>query len=148
MKIALLLSFALALATGCSSSSSGGSVNLSFGSAGASAGGVFTATPASAAAIQGQFSASGDYEGQYTLTTTIPSGSPLATCLLSVDGGTPATSVQVDASTSQTHALVVAIGLGPAYAGQGVCNVQATNNAKTNVGDIVIIQVSATGDAG
>jgi hypothetical protein len=154
IRIARLSSFLVlaATATACSSSSSGGAVNLSFGAAGATSVGVFTTTPAGAAMIDGQFSASGDYEGQYTLTTSVPSGSPLATCVISVDGGTPSTSVQVDASTSQTHALVVQIGVGPDYQGQAVCNVSALNNAKPNVGDEVIISVSeptgSTGDAG
>jgi hypothetical protein len=145
----LWLSSVVVLATACSSSTSGGSVSLSLGDAGASAGGVFTTTPAGAASIQGAFSASGDFEGQYTLTTSVPSGSPLATCLVSVDGGTPSDSVQVDASTSQTHTVTVEIGVAADYQGQAVCNVAATNNAKPNVGDTVIIQVGGgAGDAG
>jgi hypothetical protein len=146
--ILLALALALALATACSSSSSGGSVNLSFGPAGATSVGVFVTTPAGAAMIQGQFSASGDYEGQYTLTTSVPSGSPIATCLIAVDGGSPSTSVQVDASTSQSHTLTVEIGVAADYQGQAVCNVAAMNNAKPNVGDEVLISVSEPGDAG
>jgi hypothetical protein len=143
------LSFVLLLVTACSSSSSGGAVNLSFGAPGATSVGVFTTTPAAAAMIQGEFYASGDFEGQYTLAASVPSGSPLATCLVSVDGGTPGTSVQVNASTSQTHAVIVEIGVGAGYQGQAVCNVAATNNARPNVGDTVIIQVSqGAGDAG
>jgi hypothetical protein len=146
MRTVLLSSF-LVLATACSSSTSGGRVSLSFGDAGASAA-VFTTTPAGAAMIPGEFSASGDFEGQYTLATSVPSGSPLASCLVSVDEGTPGTSVQVDASSSQAHSVTVEIALGTGYQGQGVCNVAATNNAKPNVGDTVIIQVGAAGDAG
>jgi len=110
--------------------------------------GVFVTTPAGAAMIQGELSVSGDYEGQYTLTATVPSGSPLATCLVAVDGGTPSTSVQVDASTSQTHTVTVEIGVAADYQGQAVCNVAATNNAKPNVGDEVVISVSEPTDAG
>jgi hypothetical protein len=149
MRIVWLSSF-LVLATACSSSTtsgSGGAVNLAF--VGATQGGVYTTTPAGAAMIKGDFSASGDYEGEYTLTASVPSGSPLATCLVSVDGGTPSASVQVDASTSQTHTLIVEIGVGPDYEGQAICNVGATNNAKPNVGNTVIIQVGGgAGDAG
>jgi hypothetical protein len=144
-----LLPFALVFAAACSTSTSGGAANLSFGPPGATSVGVFTTTPAGAAMIQGEFSATGDYEGEYTLTTSIPQGSPLATCLISVDGGTPSASVQVDASTSQTHTLTVEIGVAADYQGQALCNVAAMNDAKTNVGNEVIIQVSeATGDAG
>jgi hypothetical protein len=144
----VLLSSLIVLATACSSSKTGGGVSLSFGDAGAAAAGVFTTTPAGAGMIQGEFSASGDFEGQYTLATSVPSGSPLASCLVSVDEGTPSTSVQVNASTSQTHSVTVEIGLGADYQGQGVCNVAATNNAKPSVGDTVIIQVGGAGDAG
>jgi hypothetical protein len=148
MRIVCLSSF-IVLATACSTTTSGGGVSLSFGAAGATAGGVFTTTPASAAMIQGEFSASGDFEGQYTLTASVPSGSPLATCLVSADDGTPSTSVQVDASTSQTHTLTVEIGVSADYHGQAVCNVAAANNSKPNVGDTVIIQVGGgAGDAG
>jgi hypothetical protein len=148
MRLLLLASVTL-LATACSSTTTnGGGVQLSFGGAGATEVGVFTTTPAGGAMIQGAFSASGDYEGEYTLTTSIPSGSPLATCLVSVDGGTPSTSVQVDASSSQAHTVSVQIGVSSAYQGQGVCNVAATNNAKPNVGDTVLIQVSQGADAG
>jgi hypothetical protein len=143
-----LLSSVILLATACSSSTSGGSANLSFGAPGATSVGVFVTTPAGAAMIQGTFSASGDYEGQYTLTTSVPSGSPLATCLVAVDGGTPSTSVQVDASTSQTHTVTVEIGVAADYQGQAVCNVAAMNNAKPNVGDEVVISVSEPTDAG
>jgi hypothetical protein len=143
-----LLSPVLLLAAACSSSSSGGSANLSFGPPGATSVGVFVTTPAGAAMIQGEFSATGDYEGQYTLTTSVPSGSPIATCLVSVDGGTPSTSVQVDASTSQTHTLIVQIGVAADYQGQAVCNVAATNNARPNVGNEVVISVSEPTDAG
>jgi hypothetical protein len=145
----VLLSSVLLLATACSSSStSSGSVSLSFGAPGATSVGVFVTTPAGAAMIQGELSVSGDYEGQYTLTATVPSGSPLATCLVAVDGGTPSTSVQVDASTSQTHTVTVEIGVAADYQGQAVCNVAATNNAKPNVGDEVVISVSEPTDAG
>jgi hypothetical protein len=145
----VLFSSVVVLAAACSSTTSGGAVSLSFGSGGASAGGVFTTTPAGAAMIEGAFSASGDFEGEYTLAASVPSGSPLASCLVSVDGGTPSTSVQVDAATSQTHTVTVQIAVGGGYQGQAVCNVAATNNAKPNVGDTVIIQVGGgTGDAG
>jgi hypothetical protein len=143
------LSSFIVLATACSSTTNGGGVSLSFGDAGATAGGVFTTTPAGAARIQGEFSASGDFEGQYTLTASVPSGSPLATCLVSVDEGTPSNSVQVDASTSQTHTVTVEIGVAADYQGQALCNVAAANNAKPNVGDSVTIQVGGgAGDAG
>jgi len=148
MRSAWLLSVVV-LATACSSTTSGGGVSLSFGDAGASAGGVFTTTPAGAASIRGAFSASGNFEGEYTLTTSVPSGSPLATCVISVDGGPAGESVQVDASTSQTHIVTVEIGVAADYQGQAVCNVAASNDAKANVGDTVIIQVSGeAGDAG
>jgi hypothetical protein len=144
------LSLFLLLATACSSTTTtGGAVSLSFGAAGASAGGVFTTTPAGAAMIQGEFSASGDYEGEFTLTASVPSGSPLATCLVSVDGGTLGASVQIDATTSQTHTVTVEIGVAAGYQGQAICNVAATNNAKPNVGDTVTIQVGGeAADAG
>jgi hypothetical protein len=142
MRVLWLSSF-IVVATACSSTTSGGGVKLSFGDAGATAGGgVFTTTPAGAAMIQGDFSASGDFEGQYTLAASVPSGSPLATCVISVDEGTPSASVQVNASTSQTHTVTVEIGLAADYQGQGICNVGATNNAKPDVGDAVTIQVA------
>jgi hypothetical protein len=149
MRVVWLASL-LALAAACSSSTaSGGSVSLTFGAAGATAGGVFTTTPAGAAMIQGELAVTGDYEGAYTLTASVPSGSPLATCLVSVDGAAPSASVQVDASTGQAHAVTVEIGVGAEYQGQAVCNVAATNNAKPNVGDEVIIEVGGgVGDAG
>jgi|HubBroStandDraft_6_1064221.scaffolds.fasta_scaffold1268196_2 hypothetical protein len=140
MRASWLSSFVV-VATACSSTTSGGGVKLSFGDAGATAGGVFTTTPAGAAMIQGDFSASGDFEGQYTLATSVPSGSPLATCVISVDEGTPSASVQVNASTSQTHTVTVEIGVAADYQGQAICNVAATNDAKPNVGDEVTIQV-------
>jgi len=111
--------------------------------------GTFATTPAGAAMIQGEFSASGDFEGQYTLATSVRSGSPISTCILSVDEGTPGTSVQVDASTSQTHTLTVEIQVGAGYQGQAVCNVAATNNSKPNVGNTATIVVAGgAGDAG
>jgi hypothetical protein len=111
--------------------------------------GTFATTPAGAAMIQGEFSASGDFEGQYTLATSVRSGSPISTCILSVDEGTPGTSVQVDASTSQTHTLTVEIQVGAGYQGQAVCNVAATNDSKPNVGNTATIVVAGgAGDAG
>jgi hypothetical protein len=111
----VLLSSIVALAAACGSSTTGGAVSLSFGDAGATSGGVFTTTPAGAAMIQGTFSATGNFEGQYTLATSVPSGSPIASCLVSVDGGTSSTSVQINASSSQAHTLTVEIGVGPDY---------------------------------
>jgi hypothetical protein len=131
-----------ALAVGCSStSSSGGSVSLSFGDAGASAA-TFTTTPAGAAHFAGEFSASGDYEAEYTLSTTVPMGSPLASCLLSVDGATPTALAKVDDSTGQTHALTLEIQVWSGYQGQAVCNVSATNASKLGVGDIATVVVA------
>ncbi len=149
MRTAWLPSLIL-LTAACSSSNGGGSgsVNLSFGDAGATGVGVFTTTPTGAAMIEGEFSASGDFEGQYTLSASVPVGSALATCLVSVDDGAPGTSVEVDASTSQVHALTVEIGVGAAYQGQAICNVAATNNARPNIGNEVTIEVSGAGDAG
>jgi hypothetical protein len=145
----VLLSSVIVFAAACgSSTTSGGAVSLSFGAAGATSGGVFTTTPAGAAMIQGTFSASGNFEGQYTLTASVPSGSPIASCLISMDGGTPSASAQIDASSSQPSTLTVEIGLGPGYQDQAVCNVTATNNSKPNVGDTVIIQVGGAKDAG
>ena len=140
----------LALVSACSSSSgsTGGAVNLTFGDAGATQVGTFVTTPEGAAMIEGSFSASGDYEGQYTLSTSVPMGSPLATCLVSVDEGAPSTSVQVDASTSQTHTVTVEIGVGPGYQGQALCNVAASNNARPNIGNEVTISVSEANDGG
>ena len=148
MRSVWLSSFIVFAAACGSSTTSGGAVNLSFGDAGATSGGVFTTTPAGATMIHGTFSASGDFEGQYTLATSVPSGSPLASCLISVDGGTPSASVQIDASSSQASTLTVEIELGSGYEGQAVCNVAATNNSKPNVGDTVIIQVGGARDAG
>jgi hypothetical protein len=133
-----------AFVTGCSSGgSTGGSVELSFGDAGPDAI-TFTTTPAGAAAITGEFSTTGDFEGQYTLSTTIPMGTPIASCLLSVDGATPTTSTLVDDSTGQTHTLTVQIGLASGYAGQAVCNVNASNAAKPGIGDSVAIVVAGS----
>jgi hypothetical protein len=148
MRTAWLSAVLVLVACGSSTTSSG--VDLTFGPAGAtSAAGVFTTTPGAAAMIQGELSATGDFAGEYTLTTSVPSGSPLATCLVAVDGGTAATSVEVDAASGQTHTVTVEITVGPAYQGQAVCDVTATNEAKAGVGDTVIISVTqATGDAG
>jgi hypothetical protein len=144
-----LLASILVLATACGSATTHeGGVSLAFGDAGATAE-TFATTPAGAAMIQGEFSASGNFEGQYTLATSVRSGSPISTCILSVDEGTPGTSVQVDASTSQTHTLTVETQVGAGYQGQAVCNVAATNNAKPNVGNTATIVVAgAAGDAG
>jgi hypothetical protein len=126
----------------CTSSNEGGAVALSFGSGDDT--GTFDTSPADAGMIAGTFSATGDAEGQYTLTTSVPSGSPIATCLVAVDGGAASTSVHIDASTSAVHALTAEIGVGAGYQGQGVCNVTALNTALPNEGNEVIIVVSGS----
>jgi len=142
MRISL---FALVAVLGCSSSgsdSSGGAVHLTFGPAAESL--EFDTTPAAAGMITGSFSATGDYEGSYTLTTSIPMGSPLASCYVSVNGGTPSTSVSVVDSSGESYTLEVQIAVGGAYAGQGVCNVSASNDAKPGIGNSVAIAVSGS----
>jgi hypothetical protein len=147
MRIGLLASVTL-LATACSSSSTTlGAVHLTFGDS-ASELETFTTTPAGAAMIVGSFSVVGDYAGQYTLTTSVPTSSPIASCLVSVDGGTPSTSVPIDGSTSQTHTVTVAIEVGLGYDGQAVCNVSALNDARKNIGESVTIVVTTAADAG
>ncbi|HEY1546687.1 MAG TPA: hypothetical protein VGG28_02650 [Kofleriaceae bacterium] len=128
------------MSAACTSSDDGGAVALSFGSGDDT--GSFDTSPADAGMIAGTFSASADAEGVYTLTTSIPSGSPIATCLVAVDGGVASTSVQIDASTSAVHALTAQIGVGAGYQGQGVCNVTALNTVRPNEGNEVIIVVS------
>ena len=138
--------FAVVAVLGCSSNSGPGSgsgaVTLTLGPAAASD--VYDTTPAGAGSITGSFSASGDYEGSYTLTTSIPMGSPLASCTLSVNGGSPSTSVRVTDSTGDSYKLEVQIGVGAAYAGQGICDVNASNDAKPGIGSSVTISVSGS----
>jgi hypothetical protein len=156
----LILSFfsIAAFATGCSTAGSAGSeggVDLSFGDAGPFAA---TYTPPAGAAITGEFSTTGNFEGQYTLSTQVPMGSPLASCVLSIDGAAPTivssgtgpitSSASVDDSTGQVHTLSVQVGPSSAFQGQAVCTVKAANVAKPNVGDsidIVIVETSADG---
>lgn len=130
-------------AAACTSTDSGGAVHLTFGDgSGSGDQSVFTTTPAGAAMIQGTFSASGDYEGAYTLATNVPSGSPLAACTIAVAGGSPSASIQLDASTDMAQSITVEVNVSAGYQDQAVCNVTAANNSRPNVGDVVLIQIS------
>ncbi len=143
----LILPWVLLLtASACSSSSSGGGCSVTLGNSGPNPL-AYTTTPAGAAKITGTFSAYGDGEGQYTLSTSVPAGSPLSSCLVSVDGGTLGTSVQVDASTSATHSLTIEIAVGAGYQGNAVCDFSALLNKNTGY-ETAIEVAQGAGDAG